>query len=120
MNEDIADIRSTEYKFTNHTQSLTTVRRNCTQGTLYADTFTLTINNFTLDKSGYYWCQILINDSFTQPSQRAWFYATDSCIRQDPYFRSVHRDQAQCALVSTGTKPFPQFRLYLADSINLN
>ena len=96
--EDIADIQSTEYIFYNHAPRITTQQRNCTQGRLYVETFILIINHFTTDKNGYYWCQILINDSFTQPSQYAWFYAADSnlCLREDPYFRYVP-DQAQCA-----------------------
>jgi hypothetical protein len=104
--EDIADIQSTDYIFFSYIPRMSNLQRNCTQGTLYADTFSLIIENFITDKNGYYWCQILINGSFTQPSQRAWFYAAgnNSCVRQDPYFRSV-RDQAQCALVSTGKPP---------------
>ena len=94
--EDITDIQST---LSNHTQTLTSLQRNCTQGALYADTFPLIIHNFTADKDGYYWCQILINDSFTQPSQRAWFYTEESyssCTRRVPYFRAVP-NSAQCA-----------------------
>ena len=104
--EDIADIQSTEYMFNSYSPRMSSLQTNCTLGRLYADTFSLIIDNFTPDKNGYYWCQILINDSFTQPSQRTWFYAAgnNSCVRQDPYFRSV-RDQAQCALVSTGKPP---------------
>ena len=96
--EGIAPIPSTEYTFLRQNQRNTSLQRNCTQGTLYADTFALIINNFTTDKNGYYWCQILINDSFTLPSQSAWFYANEStsCIREDPYFMSVP-DRAYCA-----------------------
>ena len=102
LTEDFADIQSTEYKFYYHTPTMTSLRRNFTQGRLYATTFNLIINNFTTDKNGYYWCQILINDSFTQPSQYALFYAdSNSCLRDDPYFRYVP-DQAQCASIVTG------------------
>ena len=47
--------------------------------------------------------KFLFNDSFTQLSQHAWFYAADSnsCVQQDLYFRYV----AQCALISTGIPP---------------
>ena len=76
--EDIADIQSTEYIFDNHTTRMTSLRRNCTQGKLYSDTFSLIIKNFTTDKNGYYWCQIYINDSLAKPLQSAWFYAEDS------------------------------------------
>ncbi len=105
--EDIADINSTDYIFYSYSPRMISLQRNCTQGTLYADTFSLIIDNFTSDKNGYHWCQILINNSFTQPSQSALFYASgnDSCAQQYPYFRSVP-DQAQCALVSTGKPPF--------------
>ena len=100
--EDIADIQSTEYVLYNLTPKMTILQRSCTQGRLYADTFVLIINHFTTDKNGYYWCQILINDSFTQPSQYAWFYAdNNACLREDPYFTYVP-DQAQCALIVTG------------------
>ena len=66
---------------------------------LYADTFGLVIDNFTMDKNGYYWCQILINDSFLNinPSQRAWFYAeeSNSCVQGVLYYNT---SGAQCAL----------------------
>ena len=96
--ENITNIQSTEYIFRNHTQGMTILQRNCTQGRLYADTFALIINNFTTNKNGYYWCQIFINDSFLNPSQHTWFYAKEntSCTQQDPYFRAIP-DRAQCA-----------------------
>ena len=68
-----------------------TVDTNCTQGSLYKDMFLLSIPNFTTDKDGYYWCQIVINDTYLQPSQYAWFYAADrnSCI-QAVHFTTAH------------------------------
>ena len=63
---------------------------NCTAGPLYRDTFILLINNFTSDKNGYYWCQIVVNGSVSQPSQYAWFYAADSSsCRQQNHFKQA-------------------------------
>jgi hypothetical protein len=99
--EEITDIQNhtnSGYTLVRYNQTMTSLRRNCTQGVLYADTFGLIIHNFTIDKNGYYWCQIVINDSlkFLNPSQHAWFYAeeSNSCVQGDLYNRSG----AQCAL----------------------
>ena len=75
---------------------------NCTSGTLYRDTFSLLIYNFTTDKNGYYWCQIVVNGSSYQPSQYAWFYAddTNSCIRKS-HFKPAN--EAQCAFETANT-----------------
>ena len=72
--------------------------RTCIHGALYRDAFSLIINNFTTDNDGYYWCQIMVNGSFLQPSQYAWFYADDnySC-RQQQYFQMVNSEADQCA-----------------------
>ena len=64
-----------------------TVNTNCTHGSLYEDVFLLVIPNFATDKDGYYWCQIVINDSYLQPSQYTLLYAADksSCtVTQEP------------------------------------
>ena len=66
---------------------------------LYRDSFILGISNFTIDKNGYYWCQLVINNTYTQPSHRAWFYAAAIC---DPssaflYFRPASLNETQCA-----------------------
>ena len=97
--EEISNIQNytdSGYTFIQHNQTMSSLRRNCTQGILYADTFGLIIDNFTTDKNGYYWCQILINDSFLNPSQHAGFYAeeSNSCVQGDLYNTSG----AQCAL----------------------
>ena len=83
-----------------------TLSRNSTCGTLYRDIFLLHIKNFTTDNNGYYWCQVVINSSFLQPSQHAWFYAddSDSCERQ-PFFKLA--EKAQCANI-----------LYQANNVN--
>ena len=100
--EEIANIQNytdSGYTFIQYNQTVSSLRRNCTQGILYADTFGLVIDNFTMDKNGYYWCQILINDSFLNinPSQRAWFYAeeSNSCVQGILYYNT---SRAQCAL----------------------
>ena len=69
---------------------------SCNVGPLYRDIFFLIINNFTSDKNGYYWCQIFVNNSGSQPSQYAWFYATDSssCMQRS-YF--VYANPPDCA-----------------------
>ena len=64
--------------------------RACTHGVLY-----MTIHNFTASDNGYYWCQAMVNDSYLQPSQNAWFYA-DSCTNHAGiYFRNAN--EPQCA-----------------------
>ena len=70
--------------------------KNCSHGTLHEDTFILHTNNFTTTKNGYYWCQIVVNGSFRQPSQYARFYADDSnsCIEHH-HFKRVN--EGQCA-----------------------
>ena len=57
---------------------------SCNIGPLYRDSFFLIINNFTSDKDGYYWCQIFVNNSVSQPSLYAWLYVTDnsSCMNK--------------------------------------
>ena len=42
---------------------------SCRYGPLYRDKFILVINNFTSDKNGYYLCQIIVNNSISQPSK---------------------------------------------------
>ena len=69
--------------------------RACTRGVLYGDTFALTILNFTASDNGYYWCQAMVNDSYLQPSQNAWFYV-DSCTNHiGIYFQK--ENAPQCA-----------------------
>ena len=64
---------------------------NCSDGPLYRDTFFLHIYNFTSHNNGYYWCQIIVNDSVLQPSQYAWFYADDSnsCAQTLSHFKNA-------------------------------
>ena len=74
------------------------VDRNCSHGSLYRNTFVLIIHNFTTDKDGYYWCQIVVNDSYLQPSQYAWFYAADrSSCTLEFHFRTASENEIQCA-----------------------
>ena len=75
---------------------------NCFAGPLYRDTYILVIHNFTSDKNGYYWCQIYVNNSISQPSQYAWFYAADSssCTQQS-HFKVTN--EPQCAYVHSDT-----------------
>ena len=58
----------------------------------------MTIQNFTTVKDGYYWCQIVANDSYLKPSQYAWFYAADrSSCTQELYFVTASESEIQCA-----------------------
>ena len=79
---------------------------NCTNAPLYRDQFVLTINGFTSDNNGYYWCEIVVNNSISQPSQYAWFYAADntSCTQENlrPFQRAK---QPQCAEFHPATTP---------------
>ena len=77
---------------------------NCTRGLLYKDTFFLVIHNFTTDKDGYYWCQIVVNDSYLQLSQYAWFYAADSSsCKREYHFMTAPKSEIQCAENYTDT-----------------
>lgn len=70
--------------------------RNCIEGPLYRDTFSLRILNFTTDKSGYYWYQLFINGSAYQPSLYALFYADyDLHTQTQGHFKLA--DENQCA-----------------------
>ena len=80
-NEEIMDIQS-EYMLSQEYASNPSTdignSINCSAGPLYRDMYTLIIHNFTFDKNGYYWCQIYVDNSFSQPSEYAWFYASDN------------------------------------------
>ena len=70
---------------------------NCSAGPLYRDIFILFINNFSSDKNGYYWCQIVVNNSISQLSQYyAWFYAANSssCTQQHHFKLNI---EPKCA-----------------------
>ena len=73
--------------------------QNCTTSPLYSDIFILLINNFTSDKNGYYWYQIYVNNSVSQPMKYAWFYAVDSssCL-QNRHFLIATTSQVECAI----------------------
>ena len=92
-----------KYILLRHNDSISPTN-NCSRGTLHRDTFTLHIRNFTTTKNGYYWCQIVINGSFLQPSQYAWFYAdkTNSCTLQY-YLKLVNPSQIECPNVTYST-----------------
>ena len=79
--------------------------RNCTHGALYEDKFLLYIYNFTSDENGYYWCQIVVNGSFLEPSQDyAWFYADNSSSCEQQYYYQM-ADEAQCANIPMPLSP---------------
>ena len=59
-------------------QPTTTVETNCSLS-IYKDTYGITIENFTTNNDGYYWCQLSINSTKVQPSHHAWFYAAANC-----------------------------------------
>ena len=86
-----------EYQFMNITASYAkNATDNCTYSLLYNDAFTLNIFNFSSDKNGYYWCQIYVNNSVSQPSQYAWFYAAHSSLcSQQSHFKIA--SEPQCA-----------------------
>ena len=81
---------------------------NYTHSSLYKDVFHLLIPNFTTDKNGYYWCQVVINDSYLQPSQYAWFYAADrSSCTQELHFITASESEIQCAENYSSTNTCP-------------
>ena len=84
---------------------------NCSRQ-LYRDSTFLKIKNFTRDREGYYWCQLVINNKLTQPSHRIrsiQLYAGICNSTDYQYFRSANQTESQCAkyvnthAVTTGT-----------------
>jgi hypothetical protein len=71
---------------------------NCSHE-LYIDRFSLTINSFTGQKNGYYWCQLSINDTLVQASHRAQF-SVGECNIMNFYYRlaKFNLNENQCAL----------------------
>ena len=76
----------------------------CNYGPLYRDAFILHISNFTSEKNGYYWIQISLNNTVSQPSEYAWFYAADnsSCIQQTHFNLAA---DPECAVFQSITYP---------------
>ena len=97
-NEEITDNQSEYMLFQDNASnpSLTIENINCSAGPLYRDIFILFINNFSSDKNGYYWCQIVVNNSISQPSQYAWFYAANSSSCTQQHHFKLDREP-QCA-----------------------
>ena len=86
-----------------HTSSISVkdMGTNCSLS-LYRDTYSIVINNFTREKNGYYWCQLAINNTYTQPSHHSWFYAGNSsaCSSNYHYFRpALLMNEVQCAQI---------------------
>ena len=79
---------------------------------LYRDSITLSIVNFTRNLSGYYWCQLVINDTYhAQPSPGDWFYAdvlnSTHCNGFQQYFKFATSNETQCAQFINATKMSP-------------
>ena len=73
---------------------------------LYRDSTSLTIDNFTCDKDGYYWCQLSINNTLVQPSHHIHLY-TGECSLTHQYFRLANSSESQCVkYVSLNTHAF--------------
>lgn len=97
-----------EYQLLTHrptAQPPTTTIGNCSTS-IYKDTFTLGIHNFTRDKSGYYWCHLAINNSYVvQRSHHARFFADStnpavcysSPVMRVEYFKEALPNETQCA-----------------------
>ena len=106
------EILSTDY-YDHHSSSTVPVEQNLVPPVtncsldIYRDTFSITLNSFTGNESGYYWCQMSINNSYVQPSHRAFFYinatnCSDTCY---PYFRPAVSNEPKCA--NTSSVPLP-------------
>ena len=92
---------SDEYGFSNFdsntVNSLSVI--NCSHE-LYRDTFLLIINHFTQNKTGYYWCQLSINDTLVQPSHHSAHFSIGECSSTDyhsSYYRLANSSENQCA-----------------------
>jgi hypothetical protein len=70
---------------------------NCSH-VLYRDSFSLIILHFTRHKNGYYWCQLTINNTLAQPSQRSQFFVGE-CNTINLYYRlaNFNLNENQCA-----------------------
>ena len=96
------DLSNYEMLFDEYRQPATTPTQdqvgNCSQD-LYRDTFILEINRFSRNETGYYWCQLAINNSYAQQSRPTLFYAdsNSSTFCGPPYFRLALQNEIQCA-----------------------
>ena len=75
---------------------------------LFRDTYSLMITKFTEHENGYYWCELVVDNIFANPSQHVKLYAGEqnsiSCpaIHPNQYFRSAaSSSEYQCANYST-------------------
>lgn len=93
----ISDVQT----FTTLSNSMTDLPvENCSRD-LYRDNFDIRINHFNTSDSGYYWCQMSINNTYVQPSDHAFFCASTNCHDSDfqrlPYFRLAIQGEHTCA-----------------------
>ena len=101
---------SEEYQYATLHRSLASsvdgLGTNCSLS-LYRDTYSIVIHNFTTKKNGYYWCQLAINNTYTQPSHYALFYAgqSNSMVCSPPYFRTAFWNEIQCVQFVVNTFP---------------
>lgn len=68
---------------------------------IYEDVSNLIVVNFTRNDNGYYWCQIAINNTRTQRSPHAWFYAgepnaTCNLPQNRQYYRTDNINESLC------------------------
>ena len=117
------------FHYPSYTPSVTI--QDCTIGPLHRDTFILLIYNFTSDNNGYYWCEIVVNGSVSQPSQYAWFYAADSslCPLQSHFkqasipacaefqFNTYPTSITDLVSISTPETPYPSYTTSMGTSL---
>ena len=90
-----------------HSLTQSVMLTNCSLN-IYRDVYSIVIHNFTKEKNGYYWCQLAINNTNTQPSYRAWLYSDQTCDNSIyPYFRLGSLNEIQCAQYVSKTFPEP-------------
>ena len=80
---------------------------NCTTGPLYRDQYFLNIDNFTSDKDGHYWCQVVVNNSVSEPPQYVRILAADNSSCTQPVERFVFMGEPECAVFHTNTSSTP-------------
>ena len=128
--EEITNIQNEQYLIHASSSSLTIIG-NCTAGPLYRDLYALVIHNFTSEMNGYYWCQIVVNGSVSQPPEYAWFYAADSslCTQQSHFklasipvcaefqFNTYPTSITDFVSISTPETPYPSYTTSMGTSL---
>ena len=113
--DDVTTHTSTRKELINSSDQYQHIRRNvteaedmdnnCCNSSIYGDDFTLAVLNFTSDMNGYYWCQIVVNNTVAQPSQYVRIYAADDSSCTQPVRIFLQTSEPECAMFHDETSP---------------